>query len=70
MIRFLSPLANEFLELKPVQIAVVDGYEFYEHPIHGNKSPLICITPLGRKKMTPFWDAPDLEDVAYWISVL
>lgn len=59
----LSDNARAFLAKSPALIANVLGYRFFEHPELGDESPLVVITPDGKKKRSPFWEAPDMHEV-------
>lgn len=63
---FLSPNAQAFLAKNPTRIAIVGGFAFYECPTHGDEAPLRALTPDGKLKTSPFWDAPSAEDVNAW----
>jgi hypothetical protein len=63
MQRTLTDNARAFLALNPARVAMVAGHTFYEHPTLGDESPLVCITRDGRKKTSPFWEAPELMEV-------
>lgn len=67
----LSEKAKLFLAQKPTLIGIVGGQSFYEHPIYGDESTLVCITSAGFKINTDFWELPTAEeaiDVADWIA--
>lgn len=44
-------------------IGSVCGVPFYEHPVHGDESPLLYITKDGRVKLSDFWELPTVEEL-------
>ena len=60
----LSANAKAFLANDPTLIGIVAGHYFYEHPTMGDESPLIVITPDGKKRTSDFWELPTVEELA------
>jgi hypothetical protein len=61
----LSDKAKAFLERKPELIGTVAGYQFYEHPAHGDEVPLCTISPEGKLTYrSDFWELPTEEEMA------
>lgn len=44
-------------------IGSVCGVPFYEHPVHGDESPLLYITKDGRVKLSDFWEMPTVDEL-------
>ena len=59
----LSDKAKAFLAKNPERIGAIAGHTFYEHPIYGDESPLMVITPEGKIKRSEFWELPTLEEL-------
>lgn len=60
----LTDKAKRFLSQQPELMGIVLGYRFYEHPVYGDESPLIVITPEGKKKLSGFYDyVPDMDEL-------
>ena len=51
--------ARAFIAKNPTFIGSVNGVDLYEHPEHGDESPLVAITPSGRVRPTDCWELPD-----------
>jgi hypothetical protein len=59
----LSDNARAFLARNPTMIGVVAGHWFFEHPTMGDESPLVVITPDGKKRLSDFWELPSVEEL-------
>lgn len=66
-----TPKAIRFMAKKPTYIGTVHGVDLYEHPVLGDESPLVAITPAGRVLSTEHWELPlfglgaDIPNVPY-----
>ena len=58
----LSDKARAFLAVNPTFIGIVAGHYFYEHPTRGDESPLIMISPNGKKTLSDHWELPSLNE--------
>lgn len=46
----------------PTHIGTVGNVRFYEHPIHGDESPLIAETKT-EFGLTDFWELPEITEI-------
>ncbi len=46
----------------PKSIGIVGGYEFFEHPFHGDEAPLLCVVDNALYD-SGFWELPTLEEL-------
>ena len=59
MKRQLSEKAQRFLTKKPTKIGTVQGYSYYECPIHGDETYMKVITPEGKLKTSCHYELDD-----------
>lgn len=49
-------------------IGTVCGVPFYEHPLHGDESPLLYIDAQGKARVSDFWELPAIEEMVELIN--
>lgn len=59
----LTENAKAFLAMEPALMGQVAGVYFYEHPVHGDESPMMMITREGKLKTSCWFEMPSYEEV-------
>tara|TARA_R110002012_G_scaffold63756_3_gene167685 strand:+ start:5046 stop:5234 length:189 start_codon:yes stop_codon:yes gene_type:complete len=55
---------EKLMASNPHLFATVKGYNFYEHPIHGDESPLMMMQPNGELiEFSDWFDIPDPDEL-------
>ena len=55
---------EKLMASNPHLFATVNGFKFYEHPIHGDESPLMMMQPYGELiEFSDWFDIPDPDEL-------
>ena len=55
---------EKLMASNPHLFATVNGFKFYEHPIHGDESPLMMMQPNGELiEFSDWFDIPDPDEL-------
>ncbi len=68
MRKTLSEEAHRFARLNPTLIGSVLGHYFYEHPVHGDESPLVMIKPNGDLLVSDWYELPTLTEMLDYLN--